>query len=111
MKNLKKNCLTKTTLIIHQVVKELGIKSFNMFSKFGINLEVDLEYPKELHKLHNNYTLAPDKLEMKKEKLSDYQLKIADGYNISIGNVKNLVRNFFDKERASLQNFATLFKT
>lgn len=24
-------------------------------------LEVDLEYPKELHKLHNDYPLAPDK--------------------------------------------------
>ena len=25
-------------------------------------LEVDLEYPKELHKLHNDYPLAPDKI-------------------------------------------------
>ena len=31
--------------------------------------------------------------------LSDYQLKIADLYNISIGNVKKLVSNFFDKEK------------
>ena len=31
--------------------------------------------------------------------LSDYQLKIADLYNISIGNVKKLVPNFFDKEK------------
>ena len=30
--------------------------------------------------------------------LSDYQLKIADLCNISIGNVKKLVPNFFDKE-------------
>ena len=35
-------------------------------------LEVDLEYPKELHELHNDYTLAPDKIEMKNEILSDY---------------------------------------
>ena len=30
--------------------------------------------------------------------LSNYQLKVADLYNISIGNVKNCVPNFFDKE-------------
>ena len=31
--------------------------------------------------------------------LSEYQLKIADLYNISIGNVKKIVPNFFDKEK------------
>ena len=31
--------------------------------------------------------------------LSEYQLKIADLYNISIGNVKKLVSNFLDKEK------------
>ena len=31
--------------------------------------------------------------------LSEYQLKIADLYNIPIDNVKNLVPNFFDKEK------------
>ena len=31
--------------------------------------------------------------------LSQYQLKIADLYNIPIGNVQKLVPNFFDKEK------------
>ena len=31
--------------------------------------------------------------------LSDYQLKIADHYNIPIDNVKKLVSSFFDKEK------------
>ena len=60
-------------------------------------LENNLEYPK-LHALHIDYPLAPDKLEIKREMLPDYQLIIADDYNNSIGNVKKLVRNFFDKE-------------
>ena len=51
-------------------------------------LEADLEYPKELHELHNDYPLAPDKIEIKREMLSEYRLKIADLYNILIGNVK-----------------------
>ena len=62
-------------------------------------LEVDLEYPKELHQLHNDYPLAPDKLEIKEEMLSNYQLHIGDFYNIPIGNVKKLVPNFFVKEK------------
>ena len=31
--------------------------------------------------------------------LSDYQLKIADLYNIPVGNAKKLLLNFFDKEK------------
>ena len=38
-------------------------------------------------------------MEIKREMLSEYQLKIDDLYNISIGNVKKLVPNFFDKEK------------
>ena len=62
-------------------------------------LEVDLEYPKELHQLYNDYPLAPDKIEIKEEMLSNYQLQIADFYDIPIGNVKKLVPNFFVKEK------------
>ena len=32
----------------------------------GCALEVDLEHPKELRKLHNDYALAPVKIEIKK---------------------------------------------
>ena len=31
-------------------------------SKKGIILEVDLEYPEELHDLHNDYLAAPEKI-------------------------------------------------
>ena len=57
-------------------------------------LEVDLQYPKELGE-SNNDPLAPDEIEM----LSEYQLKIADLYNIPIGNVKKLSPNVLDKEK------------
>ena len=52
-----------------------------------------------LRELHDHYPLAPDKIEIKKETLSNYRLKIADLYNISIGNVNKLVPNFSDKEK------------
>ena len=64
--------------------------------------EVGLEYSKELLELHKDYSLAPDKTEIKREMLSDYQLKIADLYNVLIGIVKKLVLNFFDKEKYEL---------
>ena len=38
-------------------------------------------------------------MEIKREMLSDYQLKVADFYNIPIGNVKKLVPNFFYEEK------------
>ena len=68
-------------------------------SSKGCVLEVDLEYPRELQELHYDYPLAPDKTEIKREMLSDYQLKIVDLCNIPIGHIKKLVPNIFDKEK------------
>ena len=52
-------------------------------------LKVDLKYPKELGEVHSDYPLAPEKIEIKREMISDNQLKIADHCNIPISNVKN----------------------
>ena len=79
--------------------KEFEINKYTSNSSKGCVFEVDLEYPKELRELHNDHPLAPDKIEIKREMLSDYQLKLADHYNIPIGNVKKLVSNSFDKEK------------
>ena len=67
-------------------------------SSKGCVLEIDLEYPKELRELHNDYPLAPDNLEIKREMLFDNQLKVADLYNIPIGNVKNYCLTFLIKK-------------
>ena len=56
----------------------------------GCVLKVNLEYPKELRELHNDYLLAPDKIKIEREMWTDYQLKIADFFNISIGKVKKI---------------------
>ena len=52
-----------------------------------------------MRELQNDYPLAPDKIEIKGERFSEYQLEIGDLYNIPSGNVKKLVPNFFDKEK------------
>ena len=66
-------------------------------SSKGCTLDVDLEYPKELQELHNDYPLVPDKTEIKREMLPDYQLKTANLYSIPICSAKKLVPNLFDK--------------
>ena len=43
-------------------------------SPIGYILEVDLDYPKELHYDHKDYPLAPEKLTISNDKLSEYQL-------------------------------------
>ena len=47
-------------------------------SSKGCVIEVDLEYPKQLQEIHNDYPLAPEKIEIKKEMLPGYWLKIID---------------------------------
>ena len=81
-----------------RVFLEYFVRACSDSSK-GCVLKVDLEYSKESQELHNDYPLAPDKIEIKREMFSDYQLKISDIYNILIGNVKKLVPKFFDKKK------------
>jgi len=52
---------------------EEEILSMRENEKKGCILEVDLEYPQELHEEHNSYPLAPEKKSVKKEWMSDYQ--------------------------------------
>ena len=91
--------------------EEFDLNKYTSNSSKKCVLKVDLEYPKEIRELHNDYPLAPDKIEIKREMLSEYYLKFADLYNIHLGNVKNLVRNLFDKEKCAFHYITTLLET
>ena len=78
-------------------VDGFDVNSISEKSPIGYILEVDLEYPDELHVLHNDYPLAPEKLAIPYDMLSDYCKKIADEYGIKIGDVKKLIPNLGDK--------------
>ena len=60
-------------------------------------LEVDLKYPDELHELQNNYPLPPEKLAVSADILSNYCKKIADKYEIKIGDAKKVIPNLGNK--------------
>ena len=80
-------------------IDELDVMSFNKKSDVGYFLEVDLEYPNELHELHNDYLLAPQKLVVSDNMLSAYCKKTANEYDIKVGNVKKLIPNLKNKTK------------
>ena len=65
----------------------------------GLILEVDLEYPNELHDLHNDYPLAPEKLKVERDMLSTYCKEIANKFNMSSGLVGKLIPTLGYKEK------------
>ena len=66
-------------------------------SPIGYFLEADLEYPDELHELHNDFPLVSEKLAISSDMLSKYCKKIADKYEIKVGDVKKLIPNLGNK--------------
>ena len=49
--------------------------------------------------MHNNYPLAPEKLAIPYDMLSDYCKKIADKYGIKVGDIKKLIPNLGNKTK------------
>ena len=51
---------------------KFNVNSISENSYDGYILEIDLHYPDELHELHNDYPLTPEKLEISDDMLPDY---------------------------------------
>ena len=79
-------------------IQKTDLGKYEVDSKKGPILEVNLEYPQELHDLHNDYPVAPEKLNVSNDMLSEYCKKIAERYNISIGFVRKLIPMLKDKK-------------
>ena len=74
------------------------VNSLSEKSPIGYILEVNLEYPDELHVLHNDYPLAPEKLAISYD-MSNYCKKIVDKYKVKVGDVKKFISNLGSKTK------------
>ena len=66
-------------------INKIDLAKYEEDSEKGLILEVDFEYPEELHYLHNDYPLGPEKVKVADNILSKYCKNIADKYGISTG--------------------------
>ena len=57
-------------------IDKFNVMSISEKSPIGYFLEVELEYPDELHELHNDYSLAPEKLAVSSDMLSNIVKKL-----------------------------------
>ena len=80
-------------------IDNIDLAKYKEDSNKGLILEVDLEYPKELHDLHNEYPLGAEKVCVNKDMLSEYCKRIANKFNISTGLVHKLIPTLSNKEK------------
>ena len=91
-------------------ISRFCLNSISENSFVGYILEVDFKYPDKLHNLHNDYPLAPEKLEITQNVLSKYCSDITNKSGIKIGGVNKLVPNLRNKKICfSLQKSSVVF--
>ena len=79
-------------------ISKIDLGKYKADGKNGLILEVDLEYPQELHGMHNDCPVCPEKVKVSKNMFSTYCKKIAVKYNISIGLVSKLIPTLREKK-------------
>jgi len=69
--------------------------------KKGWILEVDFEYPEELHDAHNGYPLGPEKRTTEPWKMSEYQRRLKADLGLEPPNSEKLLLTVEDKKRST----------
>ena len=80
-------------------VPNLDVMTTEDDAETGFIMEVDLEYPPELHNLHSDYPLAPEKMVISHEMLSPYQQALKEELQYKPARVEKLLSNLWDKEK------------
>ena len=82
-----------------QQIKNINWKTVDAENKTGYLLEVDLEYPRELHDLHNDYPCGAEQIKVTQDMLSDYCQRIAEKFGIKSGQVNKLIPTLANKSK------------
>ena len=85
-----------------QQIKNINWKTVDAENKTGYLLEVDLEYPHELHDLHNDYPCGAEQIKVTQDMLSDYCQRIAEKFGIKSGQVSKLIPTLGNKTKCVL---------
>ena len=94
-------------------IDNLDVVNFDADVDNGMILEVDLHYPQHLHDDHADYPLAPEKLNITKDMLSNHAKKFIDNEKFQFSKQERLAPNLYDKEKyivhiKSLQQYLSL---
>ena len=84
--------------LTNEEISNIDLGNYCENLKERLILEVDLEYPNDLHEIHNDYPVAPEKLKVSKDMLSEYCIKISRKYGIPTGVATKLIPTLNNKK-------------
>jgi hypothetical protein len=79
--------------------EHVNINSVSDDSEDGYILEVDIDYPPELHDLHNEYPLAPEKMKVRENMLSPYAKQLLEELELKGTSTEKLMPSLHSKEK------------
>ena len=85
--------------LIETEIRSIDFTKVQDDAKEGYILEVDLEYPVDVHDQHADYTLAPEHLKVTPDMLSPYAKSLADELELKESFTPKLVPNLNDKNK------------